>query len=277
MNRVNFKVGKNIISCIEAGDRGKPLILFLHGIPPCAEIWHETMQKISGKGFYCLAPDLAGYGKTEISESNNYSLLGNAQLLNQWLKEQKFDKVWLVGHDLGGAIAQLMLTDKHSNFEKVTLSNAGTADTYPVPEISKLVKASKIGLFYWLAHFGSFKADDLYKEMNNLFFRNKPIPCTDFERVFYDGKFHQREAIVKFQKMLKRLNNRHTVENMSKLKNIDVPVHLIWAMSDQFQSWESSGRILEKSFSNVRVSKIENCGHFLQLDANEEFVDKLLN
>ena len=30
-------------------------------------------------------------------------------------------------------------------------------------------------------------------------------------------------------------------------------------------------------FSNVRVSKIENCGHYLQVDANDEFVEQLLS
>lgn len=277
MNRIYYKVGKNLISCLEAGEKGKPLVLFLHGIPACAEIWRETMQRVSERGFYCLAPDLAGYGQTEIRETEYYSLSGNSKLLNQWLEEQKFEKVWLVAHDLGGAIAQVMLTDNPSWFVKVTLSNAGTANTYPVPDILKLVKVSKIGLFYWLALLGSFKADEVYDEINKLFVRNHPFPKSDFERIFYDGKLHQRKSIAKFQKMLARLDNRCTVENMSKLKSIDVPAHLVWAMSDQFQSWETSGTILEKSFSNVRVSKIENCGHFLQVDANEEFVDKLLS
>ncbi len=277
MNRVNFNLGKNLISCLEVGEKGNPLVIFLHGIPACAEIWRETMEKVSDRGFYCLAPDLAGYGQTEIKETEDYSLIGNAKLFNKWIQEQKFQKVWLVAHDLGGAIAQIMLTDYPSGFEKVTLSNAGTADTYPVPEISKLVKASKMGLFYWLAIFGSFKASNVYKEMNKLFVRNQPLSKNYFIRVFFDGKFHLKKSIAKFQKMLVKLDNRCTVENMSKLKNINVPVHLIWAMSDRFQSWETSGTILEKSFKNLRVSKIENCGHFMQMDAKDEFVDKLLS
>ena len=64
---------------------------------------------------------------------------------------------------------------------------------------------------------------------------------------------------------------------MDKLKSIDLPVHLIWAMNDKFQSWEISGQILEKTFSQVRISKIENCGHYAQVDANEEYVEKLLS
>jgi pimeloyl-ACP methyl ester carboxylesterase len=277
MNRVNYKIGKNTISCLEVGKREQPMVLFLHGIPACAEIWRETMEKVSSKGFYCLAPDLSGYGLTEINETEYYSLLGNAKLLNQWLKEQNFGNIWLVAHDLGGAIAQIMITDNPLLFDKVTLSNVGTADTYPVPTIAKLVKASKMGLFYWLAIFGRFKTDKLYDSMKRFFVRNKTFSNNDFERIFFDGKFHKSKSIVKFQKMLTRLDNRYTVENMEKLKGIELPVHLIWAMNDKFQSWEISGKILESTFSNVRVSKIENCGHYLQIDANDEFVDTLLS
>lgn len=277
MNRVNFKIGKNSISCLEVGKREQPMVLFLHGMPACAEIWRETMEKVSSKGFYCLAPDLSGYGSTEINETEYYSLLGNAKLLNQWLKEQNFKNIWLVAHDLGGAIAQIMITDNPFLFDKVTLSNVGTADTYPVPTIAKLVKASKIGLFYWLAVFGRFKAEKLYESMKRYFVRNNSFSNNEFERIFFDGKFHKSKSIVKFQKMLAHLDNRYTVENMEKLKGTKLPIHLIWAMDDKFQSWEISGKILESTFSNVRVSKIENCGHYLQIDANNEFVDTLLS
>jgi pimeloyl-ACP methyl ester carboxylesterase len=277
MNRVNYKVGKNTISCLEIGNKEQPVVLFLHGIPACAEIWQETMEKVSSKGFYCIAPDLSGYGLTEIKEAEYYSLKGNSKLLNHWLKQQNFENVWLVAHDLGGAVAQIMMTDNPSLFDKVTLSNVGTADTYPVPTISKLVKASKLGLFYWLAIFGRFKADKLYASMRLFFVRNNSFSKNEFVRIFFDGKFHISKSILKFQKMLARLDNRYTVENMEGLKRINLSVHLIWAMNDKFQSWEISGKILESTFSNVRVSKIENCGHYLQIDANDEFVKLLLS
>ncbi len=277
MNRVTFKVGKNQISCLEIGEKGQPMVLFLHGIPACAEIWQETMIKVSSKGFYCLAPDLSGYGQTEIHEKEYYSLFGNAKLFNQWLVEQNFNRIWLVAHDLGGVVAQLMLTSNSSLFEKATLSNVGTANTYPVIAIAKLVKASQLGLFYWLALFGKFNADKLYSSMKLLFFRNKTFSKNDFEKIFYDGKFHKRDAVAKFQKMLTRLDNHYTVENMEKLKDVKLPVHLLWAMDDNFQSWDISGKILENTLSNIRISKIENCGHYIQIDANDEYVERLLS
>jgi pimeloyl-ACP methyl ester carboxylesterase len=276
MKRVNFIVGKNNISCLESGKKGNPLILFLHGIPASAEIWRETMEKVSAKGFYCLAPDLAGYGLTDIKETNDYTLLGNAELLNKWLLQQNFEKTWLVAHDLGGAIAQIMITENVTLFGKVTLSNVGTADTYPIPTVERLVKASKMGLFYWLAIMGRFNSDQLYAGMRKFFVRNQSFSKDEFVRIFYDGKFHKSRLAKKFQMMLAQLNNRYTQENMDKLKEVNLPVHLLWAMKDKFQSWEISGEILYNTFPNVRVSNIDNCGHYLQIDANDEFVEKLL-
>lgn len=277
MNRVNYKIGNNTISCLEVGKKENPIVLFLHGIPACAEIWRETMEKISSKGYYCIAPDLSGYGLTDINETEYYSLNGNAKLFNCWLKEENFENIWIIAHDLGGAVAQLMITNEPSLFSKVTLSNVGTADTYPIPTISKLVTASKIGFFYLFAILGRFQSERLYLSMKKFFYRNKSFQKTEFERVFYDGKFHKSKSILKFQKMLGHLNNRHTIENMDRLKTIELPIHLIWAMNDKFQSWEVSGKILQDSFKNVRVSKIENCGHYIQIDANDEFVAALLS
>jgi pimeloyl-ACP methyl ester carboxylesterase len=277
MKRVIYRIGKNQISCLEIGNKDQPMVLFLHGIPGSAEIWKETMEQVSTKGFYCIAPDLSGYGQTEIKENEYYSLLGNAKLFNRWLVEQNFNKIWLVAHDLGGAVAQLMLTDNSSLFEKITLSNVATANTYPVAAIAKLVKASRIGMFYWLALFGKFNSDKLYVSLKLFFVRNKTFSKNEFERIFFDGKFHQSKAIAKFQKMLAQLDNRYTVANMEKLKQVKLPVHLIWAMDDKFQSWELSGRILENTFPNVRVSHIQNCGHYLQLDAKDEYVSLLLS
>lgn len=277
MNRITYKVGKNHIFCLEMGVKGHPVILFLHGIPACAEIWKETIEKVSKNGYYCLAPDLSGYGKTEIFDKEYYTLLGNAKLFNKWLALQNFNSIWLVGHDLGGAVAQLMLTDNPSLFQKVTLSNVGTANTYPVTSIAKLVKISRFGLFYWLALMGKFNSDKLYSSMKLFFIRNHSFSKNEFERIFFDGKFHKRNAVAKFQNMLARLDNRYTKENMEKLKSVKLPIHLLWALDDKFQSWQVSGKILESTFDNVRVSKIKNCGHYIQVDANEEYIELLLS
>ncbi|KAK7934859.1 hypothetical protein PG985_000354 [Apiospora marii] len=51
---------------ITAGTPGKALVLLLHGYPELAYSWRKVIKRIAelGDGFYCVAPDLRGFGRT---------------------------------------------------------------------------------------------------------------------------------------------------------------------------------------------------------------------
>jgi pimeloyl-ACP methyl ester carboxylesterase len=50
---------------LEAGEpEGRPLILLLHGFPELAYSWRKVMTPLAGAGYYVVAPDQRGYGRT---------------------------------------------------------------------------------------------------------------------------------------------------------------------------------------------------------------------
>jgi pimeloyl-ACP methyl ester carboxylesterase len=50
---------------LEAGKpEGRPLILLLHGFPELAYSWRKVMTPLAGAGYYVVAPDQRGYGRT---------------------------------------------------------------------------------------------------------------------------------------------------------------------------------------------------------------------
>ncbi len=49
---------------LEAGDRRAPLLLLLHGFPELAFSWRHVMPRLADAGFWVVAPDLRGYGRT---------------------------------------------------------------------------------------------------------------------------------------------------------------------------------------------------------------------
>ncbi len=96
------------LSLLQAGPKeGQPLVL-LHGIPTGAELWRGIMPLLAAKGFRCLAANLPGYGMTRLSPDGNYSIFGAAELIDLWLNTSGLEDVWLVGHDWGGAVAQVL-------------------------------------------------------------------------------------------------------------------------------------------------------------------------
>ena len=56
-----------VVHILEAGytpERKRPLILLLHGYPELAFSWRKIMPTLAQKGYYCVAPDQRGYGRT---------------------------------------------------------------------------------------------------------------------------------------------------------------------------------------------------------------------
>ncbi len=54
------------VHVLEAGfdPPGRPLVLMLHGFPEIAYSWRKIMPPLAAAGFYVVAPDLRGYGRT---------------------------------------------------------------------------------------------------------------------------------------------------------------------------------------------------------------------
>ena len=99
------------LSCRAAGQRGRPLMLFLHGFPEGAFIWDTLMQHFAlpqHGGFRCVAPNLRGFEKSsapaEVAAYKPALMLQDIMALaGQEGMAGRIDT--LVAHDWGGAFA----------------------------------------------------------------------------------------------------------------------------------------------------------------------------
>ena len=95
------KLSQGLLFWREVGN-GIPVI-FLHGNWYDSSEWVSTMELIS-RNFHCFAPDLLGFGESEYPNVH-YSIDLQVDCLFEFLQALKLDKVYLVGHSLGGWIA----------------------------------------------------------------------------------------------------------------------------------------------------------------------------
>ncbi len=56
----------------EAGPADAPVLLLLHGFPTSSLMFRELMPRLAGK-YHVIAPDLPGFGFTEVPEERHYS------------------------------------------------------------------------------------------------------------------------------------------------------------------------------------------------------------
>ncbi|TFV98677.1 alpha/beta hydrolase [Oxalobacteraceae bacterium OM1] len=88
-----------------AGEKGKPLMLFVHGFP---EFWYEWEAQLKefGSDHFAVAPDLRGFNLSgmpaNLADYKAKHIVDDLRLLAAHLG---YDKFVLVAHDWGGAIA----------------------------------------------------------------------------------------------------------------------------------------------------------------------------
>jgi len=102
---------------------GEP-VLFLHGNPDTKEVWDGAIDIVS-KSRQCFAPDLPGFGGSEIPPGHDFSLEAQAQWVEAVVVAAKIEKpVTLVVHDLGGPHGCAWLVKHPERVSRIVFTNA---------------------------------------------------------------------------------------------------------------------------------------------------------
>lgn len=95
------KLSQGLLFWREVGE-GTPVI-FVHGAWNDSSQWISVMELL-WQDFHCFAPDLFGFGESEYPDIH-YSIDLQVESLAEFLHALKLEKIYLVGHSLGGWIA----------------------------------------------------------------------------------------------------------------------------------------------------------------------------
>ena len=125
---------------LEAGDPGCPCILLLHGFPELAYSWRKVMLPLADAGYYVIAPDQRGYGRTtgwdadydgDLSSFRMLNLVRDALGLVSALGIRSVAAV--VGHDFGSPVAAWCALVRPDVFRTVALMSAPFAGPPALP------------------------------------------------------------------------------------------------------------------------------------------------
>ena len=120
-----LSVGEVTLSVAQAGEGGRPLLL-LHGFTAAKEDFTPWLDALAARGFHAVAPDLRGHGDSDKPEDEAaYSLdqfAIDALALADVLGWQQFH---LVGHSMGGMVAQHVVLSAPDRIESLVLMDTG--------------------------------------------------------------------------------------------------------------------------------------------------------
>lgn len=103
------------------GNRKDPAILLLHGIGSDYQMWHLQMDVFANEGYFVIAPDLLGHGKTK--PVRNITLEDWNNQIVDILSYYSVDDVIVVGVSMGGVIAQNFAINYESRIHRLILSD----------------------------------------------------------------------------------------------------------------------------------------------------------
>ena len=124
------------LSCRAAGERGRPLMLFLHGFPEGAFIWDELLAhfaKPEHGGFRCVAPNLRGFERSSApAEVDAYKPALMVQDIMALAAAERADGRihTLVAHDWGGAFAWGAANAHADRIERLVIINSPHPATF---------------------------------------------------------------------------------------------------------------------------------------------------
>jgi haloalkane dehalogenase len=257
------------IHYIDEGSATAASVLMMHGEPSWSYLYRKMIPIITAAGFRVIAPDLAGFGRSDKpSERSDYTYERHVNWMQAWLDKVGVNEINLVCQDWGGLIGLRLLANDPGRFKRAVAANTGlpTGDT---PISDAFLKWRKFSLEVENFDAGSIIAMGCRKEVPDhvLAAYNAPFP---------DDRYKEGARI--FPSLVpidpddpSSSANRKAWEALS---NFTKP--FLTAFSDGDPITAGGERVFQKLVPGAQGrphTTIKGGGHFLQEDCGEEFAE----
>lgn len=218
---------------LESGE-GPPIVL-VHGIPTSPRLWRHVVPLLGGRA---LCWEMRGYG-TSIGEGrdSDIGLAAQAGYLLSWLNALELPQPpVLVGHDLGGGVAQIAAVRSPGSFAGIMLTNAVSYDSWPIPRVkamtalapvmSRLPESMIYPSFVQLLHQGH---DDRQRALESIAQHWPPYVVGG--------------AAPAMIRQMSALRTSDTMAIAGQLPALGLPAAVVWGDADRFQKIEYGERL----------------------------------
>lgn len=247
-------------------------VVFVHGTPSHAYVWRDVAPRVEAAGYRTLVYDLLGYGRSERPVDRDTSVAGQVEVLDGLRSRLGIDRFSLVGHDIGGAVAQRVALQAGSGLDRVMLIDTVSYDSWPSETWRGVIDA----------HLADYEAMP-WEDFEALLTRQLRMTVADPSRMSGDvldaylAPHRSRLGQTSFfEHQVRHYDSRYTEELTDQLGDLTLPVRLLWGAKDRWQPL-SYGHRLASDIPGAELRVVQNAGHFLMEDAPERVATELLD
>ena len=264
---VKLKKNNSIIRFAELGNKSKPTIILLHGVPENLQAWYAVAPMLS-KNYHVMALDWPGFGASEpLDHSEAYNSRNFADLVIDFMDTMKVKKASIIASDIALLPALIIGLEQPELISKLIVM-----DGIPFPrkqytswELKSFTrKGSIIGkaLVKW---FPGISAKIGYVKG---FYKGHSIPREVLDEFSKDGKReYTQDAFLSY------FQNFHIGQTYFEpvAHNLKTPVLVVWGKYDRFINLKLAHEIVEK-LPNAQLEIIDKAGHYVHMDKPDELV-----
>lgn len=242
---------------------GQPVVFF-HGEPTWSFLWRKVIPPVRDAGFRCIAPDYAGFGRSDKpTDIGWYTYDRHVELMARLLEELDLRDATAVVHDWGGPIGLRLAVEHPDRISRIVIMETG-----PFTGRQKMSDA-------WFA-FRDFVRDNEDVPVGALIRGGCGTDPGDEVIAAYDAPYPEpasKAGVRAFPLILpttpEAVGAAEGKRVADALREDDRPALVLWADSDPILPFSVGERVSgELNFPPPRP--IEGASHFLQEDAGPE-------
>ena len=253
---------------VQAGPEEGPLVILLHGYPEFWYGWRNQIDALAGRGFCLWIPDQRGYNLSDKPEGiHPYNLDETSADVAGLIDASGHDKVYLIGHDWGAAVAWWSAMKYRERLEKLVILNV----PHPIVSARTIGRDRRQTLKSWYMFFFQIPwlPETLMRPNNwralvqGMVKGSRPGAFTDADIEEYRRAWSQPGAMTAMVNWY-----RAAVKIRPKLppnRRISTPTLIVWGAQDRFIIREAAQMSLEYC-DDARLEYIEDATHWVHLE-----------
>jgi esterase len=245
----------------EVVGEGHPLVI-LHGLLGSADNWRSMSRRL-GAHYKVFAIDLRNHGRSPHSDIFDYDVM--TADLREFMEQQALRRIMLLGHSMGGKVAMQFAIDYSEQVDRLVI-----VDITPKPyELSQryLLKALRS---LDLTRYKSFADVDAALAAN--------VSGDSLRQFLLKNLARDENGRLRWKVHLEAIyrNYDKLARGLAPVRTFDKPTLFIRGGRSNYIE-DDDAALIRQMFPQAEISTLAEAGHWVHVDAPEEFFQTVLN